>query len=380
MKYFGYYADEENVKNLNCTPAAVDKMDYIASVLKNICNKVEIISVSTPRSGKLNSQIKKIDKGITLKFFTARYYSNKFVRIVFRYLFFNIKVLFWALINVKRNEKIIVYHSLGYIWLFQYLKKIKKIRIILEVEEIYADVLENTKVRQKELAFFNLADAYIFPTQLLDEEINKGKKESVIVHGTYKIEKELPILNFEGKENASKIHCVYAGTFDPRKGGADAAILSAAYLPENYHMHVLGFGVEKDVERIENRIREISRKSCACITYEGMLSGEDYIRFLQSCNIGLSTQNPNAQYNDTSFPSKILSYMSNGLRVVSARIPVVENSKIGSCVYYYDEQTPICIAKAIKNVDLKDKNDSKELLKKLNKDFENDFMRLLKYD
>lgn len=43
--------------------------------------------------------------------------------------------------------------------------------------------------------------------------------------------------------------------------------------------------------------------------------------------------------------------MANGLRVVSVRIPVVEESGIGKCVYYYDEQTPENIAKAIKSID-----------------------------
>ena len=98
----------------------------------------------------------------------------------------------------------------------------------------------------------------------------------------------------------------------------------------------------------------------AKITYDGLLSGEEYIKFIQSCDIGLSTQNPNGKYNDTSFPSKILSYMANGLRVVSVRIPVVEESGIGKCVCYYDEQTPENIAKAIKSIDFSEEYDSRK--------------------
>ena len=75
--------------------------------------------MATPRQGKLKSQINIIDKGITLKFFAAKFFPNKVARIVFRYFYFNIKVLFWSLRNVKRNEKIVVYHSLGYIIKFR---------------------------------------------------------------------------------------------------------------------------------------------------------------------------------------------------------------------------------------------------------------------
>lgn len=379
MKYFGYYANEENVKNLNCTPAAIDKMNYIASVIKNICDTVEIISMATPRQGKLKSQINIIDKGITLKFFAAKFFSNKVARIVFRYFYFNIKVLFWALKNVKRNEKIVVYHSLGYIWLFKYLKKIKKIRIVLEVEEIYADVLENKKIRRKELSFFKLADQYIFPTQLLDDEINKEEKESVIIHGTYQVESDEKCkLFYENLQSDTDqtIHCVYAGTLDPRKGGAVAAATAAEFLPPDYHIHILGFGSEKDIQEMEELVAKISSNDRAKITYDGVLSGKDYIRFLQSCDIGLSTQDPNAAFNGTSFPSKILSYMASGLRVVSIRIPVIETSAVGNMVFYYDEQTPEEIAKAIMSIDLNDNYDSRVYIKQLSDQFEKDMKKL----
>jgi hypothetical protein len=53
-------------------------------------------------------------------------------------------------------------------------------------------------------------------------------------------------------------------------------------------MHIIGFGSKKDVEKVEERVKELSQK-CECkISYDGLLSGEDYIRYIQSCHIGLS--------------------------------------------------------------------------------------------
>lgn len=139
---------------------------------------------------------------------------------------------------------------------------------------------------------------------------------------------------------------MYAGTFDPRKGGPTTTT-TTRWLPENYHVHILGFGSENDTKELCALIEETNEASAATVTYDGLLSGEDYIRFLQKCQIGLSTQNPDAAFNDTSFPSKILSYMANGLRVVTVRIPAIEGSAVGDDVIYYEEQTPEKIAQAI---------------------------------
>ena len=42
--------------------------------------------------------------------------------------------------------------------------------------------------------------------------------------------------------------------------------------------------------------------------------------------------------------------MSNGLPVVSIRIPAVETSNVGDYIYYYDTNDPQNIAQAIKSV------------------------------
>ena len=148
-------------------------------------------------------------------------------------------------------------------------------------------------------------------------------------------------------------------------------------MPSNYHIHILGFGSNEEVEKIKKIIKETEKKSKAKVTYDGLLKGEEYINFIQNCQIGLSTQNPDAQFNATSFPSKILSYMANGLRVVSIRIRVVEKSDIGNFIYYYDEQTPQNIANAIKNVNFDDNYDSRKLILKLDEQFLKDIKSIL---
>lgn len=362
--YMAYYNSTNSSERRNAVLSSVNKMNYICEALENNGYNTEIVSASGTTEKKFckSKKVKLTDK-TTLKLFSSLPRLNRIVSVIDRVIL-KTKLFLYMIKNTNKDSIVMVYHSLGYMSLVKRLKKLKGFKLIIEAEEIYGDVIGDEKTSQKEYEFFKIADAFIFPTELLSEKVNTEKKPEAIIYGTYHIEKELPKLFSDGK-----IHCVYAGTLDPRKGGAAAAVEAALFLNGDYHIHILGFGNEKEKAEMLNTIDNISKKSKADITYDGLLSGEEYIKFIQSCDIGLSTQNPNGKYNDTSFPSKILSYMANGLRVVSVRIPVVEESGIGKCVYYYDEQTPENIAKAIKSIDFSEEYDSRKTIGVLDKAF-----------
>lgn len=376
--YIGYYSDLNGVQDRKTAPAADTKMSYIIESLKNIGYEVEVISFCEENSR--NRIIKKYDeydineKSHKVHFFKTYTSKYRIIRVIGRWFTWLSQKKYIQKNCLNEECKIIIYHSLGLLKLLKFLNGKNK-KYILEMEEIYADVINNNKIRQKEIKLAKMASGYIFPTNLLDKEINTEKKPSVIIHGTYKVEKMINKKIFDEEEK--KIHCVYAGTFDPRKGGGTAAVAATEYLPSNYHIHILGFGSNEEVEKIKKIIKETEKKSKAKVTYDGLLKGEEYINFIQNCQIGLSTQNPDAQFNATSFPSKILSYMANGLRVVSIRIRVVEKSDIGNFIYYYDEQTPQNIANAIKNVNFDDNYDSRKLILKLDEQFLKDIKSIL---
>lgn len=248
---------------------------------------------------------------------------------VFWHLFY---LFFYLIFHCSKRDTVVVYHSLGYFDIIRWAKKIRKFRLILEVEEIYSDVSQMSGYwKNLEFKMFDVADAFILSNDLLDAKINKCHKPSVVIYGVYQVEPK----RFE-KFNDGNIHVVYAGTFDPNKGGAQIAISAAEFLLENYHVHICGFGNPEDVEEVKSRIAVAQKKSKAIITYDGIKKGNDFTEFLQQCHIGLSTQNPKGNFNDTSFPSKVLTYMGNGLSVVSIRIPVLENATIADALSFYD--------------------------------------------
>ncbi|MFR3043967.1 MAG: hypothetical protein ACLTMV_11685 [Thomasclavelia spiroformis] len=376
INYIGYYDCEKNKEeNRNYILSATNKMDYICLALNALGYTVKILSVSETKNKKnYKGKCLQLDEKKFLKLFPTIARKSK-LHVVCQKLLINICLIFYIMKKIKKDESIIIYHSLGYYKIISVLKKLKKFRLILEVEEIYSDVTEDKKVKAKELNFFKLADAYIFPTELLDEYINVDNKPSVIVYGTYKIEKDR---TFKFHEKDKKIHLVYAGTFDPRKGGVSNAISIGAYLNDNYCIHIIGFGSRTEIENVKYLIEKNNKIGGASITMDGLLNGESYIRFIQGCDIGLCTQNPKSSFNDTSFPSKVLSYLSNGLRVVSIKIRVLEKSKISDLLYFYHENNPKEIAEVIKTINFDDNYDGRETISNLHKDFVEKLEKLLK--
>lgn len=372
--YISYYGDSKTGRK--ASPAANAKLSYIFKKIKEINDDFHVLSFSlVDDRTKIFSKNPKYEtciEGIKINFFTNYCSKYRAFRVLGRFITkCEQKRFLKKILKNNPNCKVILYHSMELYWVYKYLKKVRK-KFCLEVEEVYSDVLNNNKKRKKELKHIQLADYFIFPTILLNDAVNINKKPYILIHGSY----ELYDYNRKKKDN-NIINCIYGGTFDPRKGGALAAIKSAMYLPNNYHIHILGFGSNEQINEVINCIDEINKTSDALVTYDGLLVGKEYTSFIQKCDIGLSTQNPDAKFNATSFPSKILPYMSNGLRVVSVRIPAVESSNIGKYMYYYDSQTPKNIANAIKQVDINDGYDGRKIIAELDKKFLKELRELL---
>lgn len=380
IKYIAYYSDPDLSKDRRTAPSADTKLDYIISALKREDYNVEVVSKCG--RGKCDRVLKKYSdyqaekNGTPIHFvsdITSRFRPVRFLtRWINKYDI--CRIIKEECLN--NDCQIIIYHSLGMYDIIKFLKKHHK-SFVLEVEEIYADVMRKKKRqnRKKEDFMFSAAGSYIFSTELLNKKINTENKPYIVCNGTYAVEDSF--VEEKKVDAGATIHCVYAGTLDPRKGGAAAAAAAAAFLPANYHIHILGFGTDSEVAFMKEHIKATAEKAKAVVSYDGLLTGDDYIKFIQSCHIGLSTQDPTAAFNATSFPSKILSYMSNGLRVVSVRIPAIETSSIGEYMYYYDRQTPQEIAEAIMKVDINDAYDSRKILLGLDAHFKKELKCLL---
>lgn len=362
--YLCYFDTPDNKRqDRNFVLSAVTKSTYIANALVRAGNEVEIVSASGTKSNSFcKGGVKQLSENLSLRLFDAKPTDNVIKRVIAR-IFLKKQIRKYLLDNVTENDVLFVYHSLSYMDLVKEVKEKKNPKLILETNEVYADVTGNEKIREAEMNFLRSADEYVMSTELLKDKVNPDNKPFTVNYGVFSPEKKLEPLFNDGK-----IHCVYAGVLEPRKG-AGLAIDCAEFLDEHYHIHIIGFGSEQDISAINSRISEVTEKTSCTVTFDGKKSGDEYLRFLQSCQVGFTTQNSDATFNETSFPSKVLSYLSNGLRVVSVRIKAIEISKVADLMYFYDGDNPENVANAVKSIDLADGYDSRKELERIDREF-----------
>lgn len=373
LKYVGYYDSHANESQRRTySLAASTKMDYIVECLNRIGHEVQVVSASYTRNSRgYRGGVTQLEGRNTLRLFPTPPWGGRLRRAI-SVMWARAALLLWLIANTRYGEHVLVYHSLGYAKEVALARRIRGFRLVLEVEELYSDITGSAGDRRMEDLVFGAADSYILPAEALNAIVNPRSRPHAVVHGTYRVEADL-----KQSFNDGRIHIVYAGTFDSRKGGAAMAIGAARFLDSRHHVHIIGSGTASDTDSVLSMIDEVSRQSDCRITFDGSLSGTNYASLVQSCDIGLSTQMSSARFSATSFPSKILSYMSNGLRVVSSRVPVVEESGVGDLVYYYDVDDPQQVAEAILNIDLSQHYDSRARLRALDASFTEDLSRLM---
>lgn len=370
-----YLIHFDNKKNRNVTPSAITKGKYVASALASCSSEVEIVSLAYPTKDSQDEVYYQVSENVICHLFKGKYSNNRIIRYIDHKLY-DKKIRKYLKQNVKKEDIIVVYHSLANMKLVKYIKKNVTDKIVYEVEEIYGDVINDEKAKIKELKAFKNASSYIFSNDYLNSIINTKQLPYVTCYGTY----EIPTL-YKEAFNDNLIHCLYAGTLAQNKGALNA-INVAKYLPNNYLIHILGFGSEKDIADIKNAVNEVNNSyGTTKVIYEGLKLNEEYLKFIQKCQIGLCTQNIDAAFNTTSFPSKILSYMSNGLEVVGVNIAAIKNSKVGQYIQFYNVPDEKEIANAILNINLNNKTNNVDVVKELDKEFKEDLKDMLvKYE
>lgn len=369
IKYIGLYDLPDAKGGRVSAMSLINKMDYIADAINQAGYDVHIVS---PSWSSGNGEKVTAQKGGTIQLhphkkvtfcptFSTRNKIIGYLKIIYSLIW----LFFWLVKNVKRNEKILLYHVQWLSLPIRWAKKIKGFQLLLEVEEFYNKVWENKNILKSwENKLIENADYYIAVSDVLADIL--GPKVKAVVYGNYllpKLSNSKPFL-----EN-DKINVVYAGSIDDTKGGAYNAAKCSKLLPENFIVHILGGGNKKDLDKligiIDNVNKEKKRNACE---YHGVLIGEDYSNFLFNCQIALNPQ-IEGEYMNTAFPSKVISYLSHNLRVVSTRINSIEKSKLSHLITFSEDDQPENIVSSILSIKLDSPLDSASEIQKLNNEF-----------
>ena len=370
--YVAFYTPEEERENRISNYACEDKVDYICDVLGSLGENVTILSnaKSVKKIQKRKVIIKNDNKKIVL--FSCLPKTNIFVHAIDAF-WGCLQLWAYLLFHVKKDDIVIVYHSLGYRRLIDFARVLNRFKYILEVEELYQYIDEANNYKKKEGNIFKKPNGFIFSNDIIKERINKHNKPSVVINGIYKNSPRL----FDGPLNTKDcIRVVYAGSLSKQKG-VDYVIKSAEFLGEEFEIRIIGFGTDNDLSRIREVIDSTRKKTKASLSYDGVLKGNEYNGYLQKCRIGVCIQDPSDEFNLYEFPSKIFSYLSNGLSVVVNRLQQIERSQIRSFVTVSEDTSPQSIADAIKRACLNTpKNNT--ILDSLNDRFSRELGLLLK--
>ena len=384
IKYIVSYDLESNKKEnrLNIL-ASTNKINYIISVLNDSGYAVDIISTSQT----LNKKCYKGHRGRfgcnTIRWFPTTWRGRAVLKVI-NVLVMRFSILLYLLNSIKRNEKIIIYHSIGNLWMLPILKKIKKAFIIEEVEEIYGDIFNEPKTSKKEKKMLQCASAYIYPTKLLDNIVNKNNKPYVVVHGAYKDNSKDFFIDdvMDESSNFDKdiFHVGYTGILDPKKGCINI-LMSAKYLDSSFHIHLLGFGNAEEVDAVEKIVNEYrSNSTIKCkVSYDGVRRGKAYVKYLKKLNLGVCPVDASQDFINTQFPSKVITYLVSGLPVLCSEAKSVMSSDVADAIMFYKGNSPQHIANAIMEFKENQKlTDPTELIRQCDKNFRKHLLAIIK--
>ncbi|MDN7244685.1 glycosyltransferase [Planococcus shenhongbingii] len=378
IKYIGLYDNGKGNYKRASNLAAMNKMNYVMKAINLSGFKVELISPSWVVNEtdliswqKGTSEILESENRIV---YSPSLVSKMKVMKMLKYVITSFWLLKYLVFNTEKGETIFLYHSPFLALPVRIARKIKKLNLVLEVEEIYNEVWEIPRFfKEEEEKIISIADNYILVSDVLKERFKK--QDSIVLYGSYNVVKSVKKktnLNFK-----DYINVVYVGSIDNTKNAAKNAVEMSKYLTGKYKVHILGYGTEEAVRDLKALIEKVNLelKREACI-FHGVKVGDELTDFLNTCHIAVNPQH-NGEYMNTAFPSKILTYLSHNLKVVSTQIDSIKKSDISSLISFSISDSPESISNSVMKVNIYDDQNTGEKIKQLNEDFIKNIGRLI---
>lgn len=202
-------------------------------------------------------------------YFSSVFHQNLFFKKIGQIIHW-VKLLFFLITNKKKNDKVVIYHSLDHLYWLNLYKKIGG-HFILEIEDVFSELSEKTKkFKRKEWQLIRTADAYICVNDLIKKKIAKNAL-CLISYGNYICPSKEKIVPH------TDIRLVYAGVIEQERKAAFLAVESMLYLSDEYTLTILGFGSQENITALENLIENVNKKTRRnCVSFQGRKSGREY--------------------------------------------------------------------------------------------------------
>lgn len=141
------------------------------------------------------------------------------------------------------------------------------------------------------------------------------------------------------------VRFIYSGTLTTAHG-IDLLIEAVKLLPNSgWHLTIAGSG------NLADQVRQFAQddKWKGKVEFLQPMSPDAFHKLLQANHVGLNCQRLSHPISDVTFPSKIFTYLSASLLVISSKSGCVE-PVCGNACFYYDQETAQALASAMKSV------------------------------
>lgn len=376
IKYISLYSRNIKGRPRASNIAAMNKIDYVIKSINRAGYEVDLISPSWIIDDEevLGWEGSKAEKlfGDNKIIYAPSFVSKIKIFKVIKYLLSVLWLMNFLIFKTSKKEVIFVYHTPYLALPIRIAKRIKQFKLVLEIEEIYSEVWEISRfLKKEEYKIINAADKYILVSDLLKKRFEG--KDSIVLYGAYNV------IDTKSKNlNKSTVDVVYAGSIDNVKKAAINAVETSRYLNNNYVVHICGYGELKSIEELKKTINNINdQKGRTVCHFHGAKSGTDFTNFLLSCDIAINPQGV-GDYMNSAFPSKVLTYLSHDLVVVSTKIDSIINSEVSDLVFFSESDKPQQIAETIKSINLNTKESNVNKIAKLDEIFVASLKEILK--
>ncbi len=366
--YVGYYdIFRQGRKIRSYSLAAARKMDYICTVLEQLGRTVDIVSpahINIPDAGYIKSGWDDLDNGRRLHLPPSWGAKNKLSRIC-RVLVSKWWLFAWLLKHCDRNSDVVVYHNYEAALPVLLAQMFRKFNLILEIEEQYSMVWKLTPYQKwkENLLLKHSGGNCLVVSELLAEKMGIG--DPIVSYGNYSTYRgEIP-----DKSDTKKIRLIYTGSIDKVKNSAYMALELMTCLPEQYELKLSGHIAAGEEEEFRQTLDHVNQKcGRAACEYLGVLDDSSYRDLLLSAHIALNLQQE-GDFGEFLFPSKILTYLSYSLPVVTTRGGSIVKSSVADVLYFAEDFTCQGIADTVMAVNPGNRTDRRGRLDQLNREF-----------
>jgi hypothetical protein len=224
-----------------------------------------------------------------------------------------------------KYDKLIIYHSNGFYYYFPVFIFFRN-KIVIQVNEIYSNVLGNKLSIFLERMYINCFKKLIVSNIHLKENWFSGKK--VLVRGGYFRQSVISLVESNRLKNY-----IYVGSIDNYKMGNLNILLDLVnFIPTNINLYLCLIISDEDFVKVKNAI---GTKQNVYIFRD--VNDGDLKKHYSICKYGLVLQDSNKSFNLTSFPSKVFSYLNNGLIPVAQKNQSFLKSEINNLFAYIDD-------------------------------------------